>query len=531
MAFEYSKALFVAVVVSLPPTQFAQEPSLPPAAGPREGVVYVLDVQVRDIEEARILVDGGFDVAHVHGDSVEVYASGEEVKILQAAGFSFTISGKQPDSSSFTFGNKGLGDYNDSASITVLLHHYANAYPQLTRLVSIGKSVQGRDLWALLITDNPALEEAEPEFKYVSTMHGDEPIGTELCLYLIDYLLTRYGTDERVTRLVNETAIWFLPAMNPDGLDNITRHNAQGYDLNRAFPAYPFHFEKPFFDGGALSIDGRTPEVRHVMNWTLEHSFVLSANFHAGALIVNYPYDEDPPIPSFTPAPTPDEDLIRELSLRYSRQNTRMYTEGDFPEGVVNGSVWFAIRGGMQDWHYRYTGCIDVTIELNEIKRPSPTLIPQFWDENRESMLTYLETVHIGVRGIVTNKTTGLPVWAKALVDDNPQPVFTDPDVGDYYRLLLPGTYTLRFSAPGYITYTVPNVVVVEDAPTVLDIRLSDGDLDGDGRTGAADIQRLINLLLTGGCPLDCDLDGGELSATDLQALLNLILSTPTAER
>ena len=63
--------------------------------------------------------------------------------------------------------------------------------------------MQGRELWAMLITDNPDTEEDEPEFKYVSTMHGDEPVGTENCLQLIERLLSDYGVDTRITDLVD----------------------------------------------------------------------------------------------------------------------------------------------------------------------------------------------------------------------------------------------------------------------------------------------------------------------------------------
>src|SRR5690606_17944379 len=115
------------------------------------------------------------------------------------------------------------------------------AYPEITRLYSLGTSVEGRELWALLITDNPDVEEDEPEFKYVSTMHGDEPVGTELLLYFIDWLLRDYGRDPRITALVDETAVWIVPCMNPDGLERRRRYNAQGFDLNRAFPEYPVH--------------------------------------------------------------------------------------------------------------------------------------------------------------------------------------------------------------------------------------------------------------------------------------------------
>ena len=110
------------------------------------------------------------------------------------------------------------------------------SYPDLCARYDLGLSVEGRHLWALRISDNVLLEEDEPEFKYISTMHGNEPVGMELCLNLIHLLVDEYGSDPQITDLVNEVEIWIMPLMNPDGYTMGIRHNAQGVDLNRDFP-------------------------------------------------------------------------------------------------------------------------------------------------------------------------------------------------------------------------------------------------------------------------------------------------------
>ena len=425
----------------------------------------VLEVKLPSLAAVDELAERGYIIGHVSGLQVEVFATPEQREALEAAGYALTLLEVQRP------GQKLAAGYHTYASLSAALGDYAGLYPDICRLVSLGQSVQGRELWALLITDNPDLEEEEPEFKFVSTMHGDEPVGTELCLFLIEHLLGNYGLDTRITTLVDSTAIWIVPLMNPDGLEAGTRVNASGIDLNRAFPYYPEEFTGTLFDGTAPALDGRPPEVARIMEWSLENSFVLAANLHTGSLVVNYPYD-DGGVPSGQYAATPDDALFREIALTYAAQNTPMHNNPAFPQGVVNGSEWFRIRGGMQDWNYRYTGCLDVTIELSNTKAPAASQLPALWAQNQESMLRYIELTHVGIRGLVTDLHTGAPVFAKVEIEANPQPVFTDPDVGDYYRLLLPGVYTVTVSAEGYEPQTFEALEVEVGPATWLEVAL-----------------------------------------------------------
>jgi len=489
-----------------------------PAAGPRPGPVTVVDVTLEAPADVDALTAAGYDVAQLRANVATVYATDAELRALEDGGY--TLAVVERDAA------KAPSGYHSYDELTAALEGYADDYPAVCRVMSLGQSVQGRELWAVLISDAPDVEEDEPEFKYVSTMHGDEPVGTELCLYFIDRLLTDYGTDARVTDLVDTTEIWVVPLMNPDGYESGRRANASGYDLNRSFPAYPTHFTDTIFDGDGLDLTGFPREVVLVAQWTIDSSFVLSANLHTGALVVNYPYDDDG-LPSGSDTPTPDDLLFEDVSRRYSMHNPPMWASPVFADGITNGTAWYRIDGGMQDWHYRYVSCNEVTIELSNTKAPAASRLAALWGDNEESMLSYAEAVHIGVRGLTADGVTGAPLWAEVRVDGNDQPVFTDPDVGDYHRMLLPGTYTLHAAAPGYITRTVADVVVGSGAATRVDVLLrplGHADIDLNGRVDAVDIQLVVNALLGLPVPLNCDVDGGGMSATDLQLVVNAAL-------
>ncbi|MBN2309401.1 MAG: carboxypeptidase regulatory-like domain-containing protein [Candidatus Hydrogenedentes bacterium] len=535
MTFRAVAALALAAAVSMAGALASGEAlaPLPRGAGPRTGTVLVLEVTLPDLAAVDELTRAGYNVGHLRGTVATVHATPDEAAALRAAGYALRETARQPApvSASKASASKALGVYHSYEGMTAILQDYATAYgagqstnPDLCRLTSLGQSEQGRELWALLITDNPDIEEDEPEFKYIGTMHGDEALGMELCLYLIDRLLSGYGTDSQVTALVDDTAIWIVPLMNPDGHAVQSRYNALGYDLNRSFPIYPDDYTGNLFDDEPLDADGRPAEVVRVMEWTAANSFVLAANLHTGELVVNYPYDEDG-VASGDDAPTPDDLLFEDVSRRYSIHNAPMWGTPFFDDGITNGSAWYAVFGSMQDWNYRYASCNEVTIELSRTERPDESEIPTYWADNETSMLSYLEAVHIGVRGLVTSAYSGAPLWAKVTVHDNAHHVFTDADVGDYHRMLLPGTYTLTFTADGHYPATVEDVVVVDGAATRLDVALTplpySADVDGDGDVDSVDIQYIVNAALGLTVPYDCDLnENGAVDAVDVQLAL-----------
>lgn len=428
-----------------------------------------------DLEQIRQLTDRGIILDGLGRDRFRVYVDDEEFAWIRNQGWE--IEWVPDEELPYWTETKTATDllptplefYPTYTQIGRDLQALVEVYPDLCRVESIGQTVQGRDLWFLKITDNPDVEEAEPEFKYISSMHGNETVGVPLTVNLIHFLLENYGTDERLTELVDTTEIWILPLLNPDGYsaNPRSRFNAHGVDLNRSFP-------DRIVDPVNTTV-GREPETAAVMNFGAAHSSVLSANFHTGALLVNYPYDSSAVIPSPPPKPewfTPDDDIFKRVSLAYSIHNEPMYNSPVFEDGISNGIAWFQAFRTMQDWNYHWLGCNEVTIELSNAFSPSVSTLLDFWEDNRESMISYMEQVHLGVRGIVSDASTGSPLAATIRVEGRDHDVFSDPDVGDYYRMLLSGTYNLTFSAEGYRAKTAGNVVVEKGAPTVLNVQL-----------------------------------------------------------
>ena len=146
-----------------------------------------------------------------------------------------------PAAADFPPADRGYHNYAEVAAEAAKLER---DYPALVRRFSIGKSWEGRDLWALKISDNVAVDEAEPEVLFDAGQHAREPLSVEMALYLLDELTGKYTSDARIRSAVDSREIWIVPNVNPDGSEyDISpgdgylywRKNRQGSgtDLNR----------------------------------------------------------------------------------------------------------------------------------------------------------------------------------------------------------------------------------------------------------------------------------------------------------
>lgn len=362
--------------------------------------------------------------------------------------------------------------YHDYPWLTAKLDSVHAAYPAITKKISIGKSVQNRDLWAFLITDNPDSSENEAEVRFTATIHGNEPVGTEISIALIDSLTACYGTVPAIKDLVDSREIWFLPMFNPDGnaLGNVNngRYNANGEDLNRDFPV----------PDGSIGDDGdwvvEQENQRFIDFWSGKRA-VLSATYHGGALIANYPWDyKDSSAMSLEP---PDLDLARRVSINYAVLNPPMFSapspSSPYDSGAIYGYTWYPVHGTLQDWSYHATSCLDITMEISSVKWPAASSLPTFWSDNREAMLYFIRQAGWGLQGAVTDSLTGLPInWASVVPFGIDKPVYTDT-IGDYHRMLMTDQYDLVFSAVGYHDKWASDIRVRIDSLTNLDMQLA----------------------------------------------------------
>lgn len=373
--------------------------------------------------------------------------------------------------------------------------YYANTFPSICSLENIGTTKNGRALLVLKISDNVTMEEAEPEFFYTSSMHGNEIAGFPLMIRLIDYLLNNYGTNTEVTNLVNATEIYINPSANPDGtygntgsitINSPTRSNANGQDLNRN---YPDHENIGRINEGAgntsrlhVNSTGGVYELETTafMNFEASKDFVLSANFHGGTELVNYPGDN-----TFTQHA--DHNYYEYISVEYATHaqnasdalgDTNYMTvdedQGTYPSpGVTHGASWYTVYGGRQDYMTYYRHAKEVTIELSNVKFINGAQLPNLWEFNKQAFLDYIKQANYGFQGTVSD-ASGNPIAAKISItghDFNNSWVNSSRTLGDYYRLIEAGTYNVTYEANGYTPQTI-NITVTNNTKTIQNVTL-----------------------------------------------------------
>jgi hypothetical protein len=412
------------------------------------------------------------------GDTIYAYANPSEFRRFQQFNITSQIHTAPSLLTKAAMSDNAKGmqtwdTYPTYSAYVSMMQTFATAYPALCHLDTIGTSQNGHLLLFLEISNHPRAIEAKPEFMYSSTMHGDEVTGYVLMLRLIDYLLSNYGTDSLVTRLVNNLHIWINPLANPDGTyaggDNTvigaTRYLSSGWDPNRNYPDPQYG---PHPDGDVKW----EKETIAMMNFVQKHQFVMSANFHGGDEVVNYPWDT-------WVKRHPDDTWMQFISKEYA-DSVQYYGPASYFQsvelnGYTDGYDWYTINGGRQDYMTYYLHGRETTIELSIAKTPTASYLPTYWTANYRSFLHYMEESTFGLHGIISDSSSGKPVRAAITIpghDADHSEVYSDSITGYYTRLIAAGNYNFLISATGYYSKLVTGVSISNRHTTLKNIKL-----------------------------------------------------------
>jgi len=317
------------------------------------------------------LYSSGITIGHQTKEYWDVYISQDKLHTLKHFVPNFYHVNHPPRSVPYFQG------YTSYYALLMFCNKMEKKYPHLAKQFIIGKSVENRNLIGVKITSRKGPTNKK-KIKYVGNMHGDETVGRELLIRLIQHLLSKYSYDNEITQLLDTTEIHILPSMNPDGFQRRRRTNARGYDLNRNFPDR--------FYGQITPIQ---PETKAIIDWSLRERFTRSANLHGGDLVANYPWDGNRIHRSGINTPTRDDTEFRKLASLYAKNHPDMIHSTRFPGGITNGARWYVLYGGMQDWNYAHTHDKEITIEVSMIKNPPASTLETYWQKNIKSLIKF----------------------------------------------------------------------------------------------------------------------------------------------
>ncbi|MFH2037711.1 MAG: M14 family zinc carboxypeptidase [Candidatus Zixiibacteriota bacterium] len=238
----------------------------------------------------------------------------------------------------------------------LFFYHYL--YPDImTDKIAIGQTLEGRNLYAVKISDNPDVDEDEPEVFYNAAIHAREVITPLVLLYYIDYLLTNYGIDPEVTHLVNDREMWFVLVCNPDGYQyNVEnqwpggmwrknrRNNGDGsfgIDLNRNwgymwgyddFGSSPDGYSETYRGTGPFS----EPATQVLRDFCEAHEFQICLNYHSSSNLYLHAF-------AYNNSESPDHDI-------FTAMGDSMSTFNGYEPGI--DAVGYPTNGGSDDWMY-----------------------------------------------------------------------------------------------------------------------------------------------------------------------------------
>ena len=325
---------------------------------------------------------------------------------LTAALVLVLVAGAAParGASQFPPGYEGFHTY---AEMVADVKAVAAAHPDIVSVFSIGKSYQGRALWAAKISDNVATDEAEPEVLYDGLHHSDEHMGLETTLRILHWLADGYGADTRITNIVNNREVWIVFAVNPDGAEYDIKYarfhhwrknrqpnagtTAVGTDLNR-------NYNYRWGGGGLTSTNPRAityrgaaafsaPETRAMRDFLASRvvngrqQIRTAISFHEYGRLVMWPYGY-----TYTNVPP---DMTAQDHAALVAIGKHMGASNGYR--AMQASDLYVTSGTTRDYEYGVYRIFSYTIELSNVDYPRAWRIAGETARNRDAVLYLAE--------------------------------------------------------------------------------------------------------------------------------------------
>jgi hypothetical protein len=351
-------------------------------------------------------------------DWIEISAIPEEAAAIRSLGYQ--VEPIPPPQGIQDFPDED-SDYHDYAEMVAEINQAATDHPNIVDLFSFGQSHEGRDLWVVKISDNPGVDESEPEVLFNLHQHGNEHLAVEQGLYLLQILTDEYDTEPQIRSLVNSREIYIIFDANPDGgeYDHATgsyagwRKNRQpnqdtavGTDPNRNWDYQWGCCGGSSEDPSSTTYRGPSPfsapetaAIRDFVESRViggQQQITVHIDIHTYGEMVLWPYGY-----TYTDVPP---DMTQDDHDVFVTMGQGMAALNGYE--AMQGSDFYITDGDNKDWMYGVHGVFSFVFELypdtssQDGFYPPDEVIPAETARNREAVLYFLEMADCPYRAI-----------------------------------------------------------------------------------------------------------------------------------
>lgn len=298
------------------------------------------------------------------------------------------------------------GKYHSYKELERDLLALQDSYPQIAKVRDIGDSLEGRNIYALKISDNVHLEEGEAKVIFIGCHHAREWISVEVPFLLGKYLVENYEINSQVKDLVDQSEIWIIPLLNPDGLEysihfyRYWRKNRRdngdgtfGVDLNRNY-GHNWGFDdegsspNPFSNVYRGTSPFSEPETQATRDLFAGKNFQAMITYHSFSQVILYPW-------GYTEQPTEEDQLLDQIAADMS--TFIQSVNGNVYDYYQSGELFYLTNGDTTDWTFGTYGIPSYTIELPPEGEPQGGFfnaeenIQPIFNENLPAMLYLID--------------------------------------------------------------------------------------------------------------------------------------------
>lgn len=320
----------------------------------REYEILKSEKQISDIAKS-------FEIVSKNSSSFNVYVLEEKANDFLKLVTSPKLINKDIHASFDDQLTNGYKKYND---VENTLKYFSQKYSSIVTLETYGQSEKKRNLYALKLDTKK--NKNKSEIFITAATHGDELMPVEVLLKTMEELFNKYGTDIRITKMLDDKTIYFIPVVSPDSFESRSRYVGM-VDPNRSYP-WP------------EDLNNRPVDViSSLMVFFQKHNFKASMDLHAFGRLVMYPWGYTETAPSSSE----DVNIMNDIVSTMAKEN-------DYTHGQISTTIYIA-KGNSADYYYWKNKTKAIAVEIGDDKIPDITKLPSYVNESREMFYKFLE--------------------------------------------------------------------------------------------------------------------------------------------